>query len=461
MQFEYTSPVSSVPYQEFYGSDGLAAYGFSNSIIGRSPYTYSDGVISFPQWEEEIVLTFTSANSGTYSFYEVSDQWEDLDDSGTFSIVTPSLEDKTDWQRTENFDSPLSNDYWQVWRRSVDSLAYEDGELNFIFANSTPDSDSDAELAYARTLPMDEDWQVVLDDIYASLSIENFYLQLELEIDEVDFECEFTFADYGSQGSAGTREVNVSLDQRDALGVWTTASAYVSANEDQGILSNVSLRILHTANIQELRFEYQPDGVSEWSELARLNLSSGAFQSQHYSSGSNLAGGLVSSTDNRMTVEIEAEAGVATLAGDLKIGGIEIGNYTPPPTPVDSDGDGLDDSVETNTGEYVSTSDTGTNPLLADSSGDGFTDGEIVSAGYDPNISYREFLNFFGLVDLSSIIDAQLGQLGLERGADGNFDMNYDLEISTDLQNWTPHLSETIEISVPDQSKTFMRLNVK
>jgi len=343
----------------------------------------------------------------------------------------------------------------------VDSLAYDDGKLSFIFANSTPDSDSDAELAYARTLPMDEDWQVVLDDIYASLSIENFYLQLELEIDEVDFECEFTFADYGSQGSAGTREVNVSLDQRDALGVWTTASAYVSANEDQGILSNVSLRILHTANIQELRFEYQPDGVSEWSELARLNLSSGAFQSQHYSSGSNLAGGLVSSTDNRMTVEIEAEAGVATLAGDLKIGGIEIGNYTPPPTPVDSDGDGLDDSVETNTGEYVSTSDTGTNPLLADSSGDGFTDGEIVSAGYDPNISYREFLNFFGLVDLSSIIDAQLGQLGLERGADGNFDMNYDLEISTDLQNWTPHLSETIEISVPDQSKTFMRLNVK
>ena len=55
MQFEYTSTdgYTSVPYQEFYGSDGLAAYGFSNSIIERFPYTYSNGVISFPQWERK------------------------------------------------------------------------------------------------------------------------------------------------------------------------------------------------------------------------------------------------------------------------------------------------------------------------------------------------------------------------------------------------------------------------
>jgi hypothetical protein len=109
----------------------------------------------------------------------------------------------------------------------------------------------------------------------------------------------------------------------------------------------------------------------------------------------------------------------------------------------------------------VSPTNTGTDPNNADSSGDGFTDYRIVSAGYDPNINYLELISFLGLVDPGSIVDARLGQMGLERGADGNFDMNYDLEISTDLQNWTPHLSETIEISVPDQSKTFMRLNIK
>jgi hypothetical protein len=84
-----------------------------------------------------------------------------------------------------------------------------------------------------------------------------------------------------------------------------------------------------------------------------------------------------------------------------------------------------------------------------------------MSAGYNPNISYLELINFFDLVDSESIVDAQLGQLGLEQGNDGNFNMNFDLELSTDLQTWTPHTSHTIEVSVPDQSKTFMRLNVK
>ncbi|MDB4453090.1 hypothetical protein N9145_02795 [bacterium] len=52
---------------------------------------------------------------------------------------------------------------------------------------------------------------------------------------------------------------------------------------------------------------------------------------------------------------------------------------------VDSDGDGLDDSVETNTGTFVSASDTGTDPNVFDSDNDGFSDGAEVSFGTDPN----------------------------------------------------------------------------
>ena len=308
---------------------------------------------------------------------------------------------------------------------------------------------------------MDEDWQVVLDDIYAAPGLSNFTIEVELEIASPEFECELSFEDYGNG-----RQFAVYIGQQLPSGNWEYASAYVSANEDALISSGGNVRIVHLASSRDLIFEYQSDGASEWSELARLNLLSGAFQSQYNSSGGNFTGGLIISTpelpDHRMAVEVEAEAGVATQIGDLKIGGIEIGNYTPPVDPsVDTDGDGLYDSVETDTGVYVSPTDTGTNPNVPDSSGDGFTDGEVVSAGYDPTISYSEFLNFFGLVDPRSIIDAQLGQLGLKEGADGNFDMNFDLEMSTDLQTWTPHTSHTIEISVPDQSKTFMRLNVK
>jgi hypothetical protein len=50
----------------------------------------------------------------------------------------------------------------------------------------------------------------------------------------------------------------------------------------------------------------------------------------------------------------------------------------------DDDGDGLLDAVETNTGIYVGPNDTGTNPLLADTDGDGYFDGAEIAAGTDP-----------------------------------------------------------------------------
>jgi hypothetical protein len=50
----------------------------------------------------------------------------------------------------------------------------------------------------------------------------------------------------------------------------------------------------------------------------------------------------------------------------------------------DSDFDGLDDAVETNTGVYVSTSDTGTNPNAADTDGDGVPDGLEVKEKTSP-----------------------------------------------------------------------------
>jgi YD repeat-containing protein len=51
----------------------------------------------------------------------------------------------------------------------------------------------------------------------------------------------------------------------------------------------------------------------------------------------------------------------------------------------DDDGDGLLDAHETNTGIYVSPTDTGSNPLNAYSDADGFSDGAEVAAGSNPN----------------------------------------------------------------------------
>jgi hypothetical protein len=51
----------------------------------------------------------------------------------------------------------------------------------------------------------------------------------------------------------------------------------------------------------------------------------------------------------------------------------------------DDDNDGLPDLVETGTGVFISLEDTGTNPLVADTDGDGFDDGEEVENGWDPH----------------------------------------------------------------------------
>jgi hypothetical protein len=51
----------------------------------------------------------------------------------------------------------------------------------------------------------------------------------------------------------------------------------------------------------------------------------------------------------------------------------------------DDDDDGLLDEVETNTGVFVSASDTGSDPTNPDSDGDGVDDGTEVSIGTDPN----------------------------------------------------------------------------
>jgi hypothetical protein len=51
----------------------------------------------------------------------------------------------------------------------------------------------------------------------------------------------------------------------------------------------------------------------------------------------------------------------------------------------DTDGDGLPNTVETNTGVYIDETDTGTNPNDPDTDGDGLPDGWEVGSGLDPN----------------------------------------------------------------------------
>ena len=83
---------------------------------------------------------------------------------------------------------------------------------------------------------------------------------------------------------------------------------------------------------------------------------------------------------NTDSLEIVVRASNGTLTDDAVIT-INLNNAPAE----DSDGDGLPDAAETNTGIFVSENDTGTDPTSADTDGDGFNDGEEVQAGSDPN----------------------------------------------------------------------------
>ncbi len=64
----------------------------------------------------------------------------------------------------------------------------------------------------------------------------------------------------------------------------------------------------------------------------------------------------------------------------------------------DTDNDGLTDNVETNTGEFIDSSDTGTDPLNPDSDGDAVIDGEELTEEFDPNDPGNGYLVKYGMI---------------------------------------------------------------
>ena len=93
---------------------------------------------------------------------------------------------------------------------------------------------------------------------------------------------------------------------------------------------------------------------------------------------------------------------------------------------VERDSDGLLDGFETNTGNFVSPTNTGTDPALADTDGDGFDDGVEVDEGTDPTQASSfpgsgdlglPALPLMGILFLATVIGA-VG-IRLSRSSDG------------------------------------------
>ena len=75
------------------------------------------------------------------------------------------------------------------------------------------------------------------------------------------------------------------------------------------------------------------------------------------------------------------------------------------PQDADTDDDDLNDNVETNTGVYVSPSDTGTNPKLADTDVDGLLDGAEVETGTNPLLEDTDGDKFSDFIEVEAGTD--------------------------------------------------------
>jgi hypothetical protein len=139
------------------------------------------------------------------------------------------------------------------------------------------------------------------------------------------------------------------------------------------------------------------------------------------------------------------------------------------PNNPDSDGDTLPDGVETASYIYIDATDTGTSPVLDDTSGDGITDGEAVAAQFNPLIDQRPVLNFltqavaaqpnrFGFYNEANVMHLGMGGLMIRKaGSVVNLDLQW--QTKTSLTNaWTNHGAPLpFFLNLPG-SKAFIRL---
>ena len=120
----------------------------------------------------------------------------------------------------------------------------------------------------------------------------------------------------------------------------------------------------------------------------------------------------------------------------------EIYSYSTNPNESDTDFDGLSDFDELNT--YL------TDPLLNDTSGDGLKDGEVVDSGFDPSANYTNLKNLIiqGVQDLragSTMIEVENGQATL----------SMELEESDDLEIWTSGSTTTFQVPADSDTKFY------
>ena len=151
----------------------------------------------------------------------------------------------------------------------------------------------------------------------------------------------------------------------------------------------------------------------------------------------------------------------------------------------DSDSDGLSN--------YQELTFYNSDPNDSDTNNDSIQDGQAVQLGYSPNLNLSSIINYlianpplglhtkaeydqnringkndvidspnsFSLYTTSQIQNMAFGDLVLTKNANGSFTLNYDIEQSTDLQNWSTYAPLSTPLTGLPADKAFVRIKAK
>ncbi|MCU0797471.1 MAG: thrombospondin type 3 repeat-containing protein [Akkermansiaceae bacterium] len=121
-----------------------------------------------------------------------------------------------------------------------------------------------------------------------------------------------------------------------------------------------------------------PDYVEITTAVANLGLAPGeTFSFDVYTTGGGGSDGAVDAlSSSTASINNWGDTYTTNALGSPTAAAL---TFTMPGTATDTDGDGLSNTAETNTGTYVNSSNTGTDPNNPDTDGDGLTDGDEVN----------------------------------------------------------------------------------
>jgi len=462
-------PNYGVEYHYYKTNSQLVFLDFEDLELHDYTWDSSNGRLDDLTWDEYFEYTYSTASEGTFVFtddevsgatgtFAIYDASWDLDHNGTpdgAQIEAGLLPNYSHLQLGLAVSG--SSSFWlsNEGASSSDlSLEFSAQQIDVIASGNSPWGIVNAlrvtNSGEINSLSWDNDWTVdvvMLNSVTVTdggtytdedgdiEAINQAVMWLNLRTTAATVDDDPDFLEIALQDHNGVKRIKVDSD----LAASDYAIPYSPVEE-------VHIRLSYNSTAAELTSAYSYDG-NQYTDLRTSSVA--ALPS--YINGDPLAVALGAESDN-----VQINAGENTFKGFVVVS--------------DRDGDGLDDSVETNTGIYVSETDTGTNPNDSDSDDDTILDGiEVRHAtfGFDPAVSSTARLLEFqqAAAELPGVLtDAQqqglsLGGVSLTPSVGSGFSFEFVIEESENLSSWTT--VDTINHSLETSgTKRFIRVRM-